>query len=386
MKWTNKGHQFDVLGKKICALVQEKSTFYIWGAGTFGISFYELFCHEISIEGFIDSDPLKQGTTVCGIPVYAPNYLKERKGFILVAAGWTKDIYGQLEKLGYTNKQDYLHIDDFTSLYYWYTKQKVYLPDIGYTITEKCSLKCKDCSSFMPKVQHPKNFAVDHIINNFEQFFRYVDKVNVVVLVGGDAMMHPDFADIVEELGKRYYPDRAAHFEAYCNAVIVPNERVLQVLKKYNVFYRFTDYRPYTDGRQRIDEIVALLRKNGIRYDHVRFEKWLDCGYPQISNGIYGEDELIEFFSACDRKSCRGLYDGYVINCAMATNAARISYCKLDASDVFDITDYDESKRIELIEYMLGCSEKGYLNYCRMCNGSFNVNHKIIEAGKQICG
>lgn len=384
MKWTNKGHQYDVLGEKLCNIDKESRSFYIWGAGTFGISFFELFYRKIRIDGFIDSDVQKQGMYICGMPVYTPDFLKEKHVYVLVSAGWTKDIYDRLEEYGYHKNQDYLHIDDFASLYHWYKEKKVYLSDVVYMITERCSLKCQKCNAFMPRIQDPLNVPIKDIFHHFEQFFKYVDNVNVLGLVGGDAMMHPDFAEILEGLGQKYYPEKAAHIEAYCNAVIVPDDRTLQVMKKYNVFYRFSDYRPYTEGRQKVEKVVELLEKNGIRYDHVKFEKWCDCGYPQKSNGRHGEAEWTEFFDSCDRKSCHGLFDGYVLNCGMARSADRIDYCKMDSTDYFDISVYDESRKAELIEYMLGYSEKGYLNYCKMCNGSFNVNTKMIEAGEQI--
>lgn len=384
MKWTNKGHQYDMLGEKISSMDKENRVFYIWGAGTFGISFFELFYKRIKIEGFIDSDVQKQGTNVCGVLVHSPEFLKEKQVYVLVSAGWTKDIYGKLDEYGYKKGQNYMHIDDFTSLYYWYKYKKVYFSDITYRITEKCSLRCEKCNAFAPMIQNPINIPREKILEHFEQFFRYVDKVNVLGLAGGDAMMHPDFAEIIEELGERYFPSRAAHIEAYCNAVIVPNMHVLEVMKKYDVFYRFSDYRPYTGKRQKVEEIKQLLQQYGIRYDHVLFDSWCDCGYPQTSNGIEGEAKLIEFFDSCDRKSCHSLYGGYVLNCGMAGGADRIDYCKLDASDCFDISYYDETRKIELIEYMLGYSEKGYLNYCQICNGSFNVNDKMIEAGRQI--
>lgn len=384
MKWTNKGHQYDLLGKKICNIGVENIAYLVWGAGTFGISFYELFCNEIKIEGFIDSNPKKQGTVVCGIPVYSPDYLEEHRAYVLVSAGWTKEIYRKLEKYGYVKEKDYLHIDDFSSLYYWYKYGKVYLSDITYMITEKCSLNCKKCNSFIPLMVDPKNIPMSEILKHFEEFFKYVDNVNILGIVGGDAMMHPDFSSILEELGNRYYPKKAAHIEAYCNGVVIPNEYTLHIMKKYDVFYRFTDYRPYTKGRQRIEEIIALLEEYGIRYDHVRFEKWCDCGYPQESNGIKGEEELIQFFDSCDRKSCHALFDGYVLNCGMVRAAHRIDYCEMSETDKFDISYYDQDRKIELIEFMLGYSEKGYLNYCKKCNGSFNVNTKMIEAGEQI--
>ncbi len=384
MKWIRKGHEFDTIGEKIVGLNNSELEFWVWGAGTFGISFFELFDEEINISGFVDSNPTKQNTTVNGVPIYAPEILKEKNVFVLVSAGWTKDIYGKLDEFGYVKGENYLHIDDFASLYYWYKYKKVYLSDIAYMITEKCSLKCKNCNAFVPMIKNPANVKADDILNHFEQFFQYVDNVNVLGIVGGDAMMHPQFADILEELGKRYYPNKAAHIEAYCNAVIIPNERVLAIMEKYDVFYRFSDYRPYTQGKQKVEEVLQLLNEYNIRYDHVKFEQWCHCGYPQMSNGITGTNNLIEFFDSCDRKSCHGLYDGYVLNCAMARNADRVNYCNLDASDCFDISYYDENRKIELIEYMLGYSQKGYLNYCKMCNGSFNVNNNFIEAGEQI--
>lgn len=384
MKWTNKGHQYDMIGEKICALGKKRAPFFIWGAGTFGIAFFELFCKEIEIIGFIDSDPLKWGQILCNVPVYSPNHLKDAKQFVLVSSGWTKDIYDKLEELGYSRGQDYLHIDDFTSLYYWYQYRKVYLSDITYMITERCSLRCEKCNAFIPKISNPVNFPIEFIERDFEQFFACVDNVNVLGLSGGDAMMHPQFADILESLVQKYYPSNVSHFEVYSNAVIIPDQRVLQIMKKYDVFYRFSDYRPYTEGRQKVEEVISFLLENGIRYDHVRFESWRDCGYPQESNGIQGQENLIHFFDACDRKSCHRLYDGSLLYCGMAKCADRIDYCKLDSSDVFDLTGCTESKRIELIEYMLGYSEKGYMNYCQMCSGGFNINDKLIEAGKQL--
>lgn len=384
MKWENRGHQYDLIGRKICALSEERSAFYIWGAGTFGISFYELFCQEINIEGFIDSDPKKQGTEICGISVYAPEYLKKVKVYVLVSAGWTREIYEELNQLGYVREEDYLHIDDFTSLYHWYKYKKVFFSDISYRITEYCSLKCKECNTFVPKLKNPCHIPADRIMEDFERYFKYVDHVNVLALSGGDAMVHPEFTSILERIGKQYYPDKTAHIEVYSNAVIVPNKQALEAMKKYNVFYRFTDYRPYTNGRQRVEEVVSLLRENGIRYDHVRFTNWLDCGYPQRSNGICGEKNLIDFFDHCDRKSCHAIYQGKALFCGMTGGSDSINYCKLEPSDFFDLSVYDGDRRVELIEYMLGYSEKGYLNYCRMCNGSYNVNQKAIEAGEQL--
>ena len=68
----------------------------------------------------------------------------------------------------------------------------------------------------------------------------------------------------------------------------------------------------------------------------------------------------------------------------MCINADIIDYCKYVDSDYFDLEKYDSSRRAELLEFYSGYSEKGYYEYCKMCNGSCNVNKHAIPVGIQL--
>lgn len=383
MKWNNKGHECDEIARIICSEAN-KTVYYIWGAGTFGISFYEFFCNKINIEGFIDSQIRKQGTKVCGLPVHSPDVLKNKPGIVLVSTGRTKDVFEKLREIGYKKNVDCFHVDDFSSLYMFYKEGKVHLCDLQYIVTQYCTLHCEKCASLIPYIKQPKHASLNQIMRDLDAVFQWVDSVNVLGLVGGDAMLNPQFEEILKEIAEKYYPERVACIEVYTNAVVVPSPSCLELMKKYNVFYRFTDYRPYTGKRQKIEQVIGLLDREGIRYDHVQFEKWLDCGYPQKNNGILGEDNLKTFFDSCDRRSCHSLYDQKVMYCGMGLVAEWAGYCNRSSSDYFDISQYDECRRAEFLEFMLGYSEKGYLSYCAKCNGGFNVNTRYIPAGKQI--
>lgn len=383
MKWTRKGHEFDEVAEKICSDT-ETCKYYIWGAGTFGRVFYGLFKDKIDILGFVDSKPEKQNIKIDGARVYAPDILKNEDAIVLVSTGWTNQVFTELDKMGYERNKTYFHIDEFTSVYMLYKEGRIYLSDITYGITERCSLKCKNCNAFIPRLRDGKNFEKEDILHNIDMLFQWCDYVNVFALSGGDAMVHPRFSEILEAIGEKYYARQIGNIEVYSNAVIMLDQNVLNLMKKYNVYYRFSDYRPYTEGRQRIEEIVSLLEENGIRYDHVKFEKWCDCGYPQDSNGIRGEANLIRFFEKCDRRSCHVLTDKGVLFCGMAYNADRVGYCKAEEGDYFNLKQFAPERKKEFLEFMLGYSEKGYLAYCKKCNGGANVNNKLIEAGEQI--
>lgn len=382
MKWGNKGHEFDTMFSNF----QNKSRkYYIWGAGTFGRAFYEEFCNKICILGFVDSNSEKQEKELCGLKIISPEKFHEKytDELVVVSTGQTRSVYKQLEAFGLRKHQDYYHIDEFSSVYMMYQHDTVYVSDITVDITECCTLKCEYCNAFIPHIKGPRHYDVNFIKDELEQYFRWVDEVNVLSLCGGDAMAHPKFDEILEWIGERYYPVRAKHIEIYSNAVLIPSETTIELFKKYNVIYRFTDYYG-NSGRQNIEKVTALLQNNGILYDHVKFTEWYDSGYPQKSNGIETQEGLISFFNQCDRKTCHGIMGDKLFFCDMCVCAERIGYCEIEESDYFDLSNYERQRRKEFLEYYLGYNEKGYFNYCKLCNGSLNVNTHKIPVGKQI--
>lgn len=383
MKWEKKGHEYDEMAKLFDDF---EVSYYIWGAGIFGKAFLDEFGETFFIKAFIDKNKKKQKTSFCNLDVLSPevffnNYKK--KQIVIVSTGQTRSVYDELEKFGLKRHQDFFHIDEISSIYMMYKCNKVYVSDLTLDITECCTLKCEHCNAFMPKIDKPQNFSVEQIVNELELYFQWVDVVNVMGICGGDAMVHPQFNEILNWLGETYYPKKIKHIEVYSNAVLIPNQETLRLFKKYNVIYRFTDYYG-NSGKQNISEVVELLVKNDIMYDHVQFDTWYDCGYPQESNGITSEKELIRFFEQCDRKTCHGIMKEKLLFCSMCVSADRIGYCKIEKEDYFDLRYYSEDRRKEFIEFYLGYCEKGYLSYCKKCNGSMNVNTKKIEVGMQV--
>lgn len=381
MKWKNKGHEYDHMSFRF----RDRSMrLFIWGAGIFGKSFFERFEKEFCCVAFIDSSKEKQGRDLCGMPVISPKEFLDvyTDEIVVVSTGQTFPVYQELERFGLKRYQDFFHIDEFSSMYMMYVHDKVFVSDITVDITECCTLKCEYCNGFIPKIPNPRNFQVDFIREELEQYFRWVDEVNVLGLCGGDAMAHPQFDEILQWVGDQYYPARAKHIEVYSNAVIIPDEKIIELFKKYHVIYRFTNYSGHS-GRQNIEGIVRLLEENGISYDHAKLTAWYDCGYPQKSNGIAAEEGLIRFFDHCDRKTCHSILGNKLFFCGMCVGADRIGYCNIADGDYFDLSEYNQERRMEFLEYYLGYSEKGYFSYCRMCNGSSNVNKHIIPVGMQ---
>jgi hypothetical protein len=384
MKWKNKGHEFDDLAGIILDAVETKS-FYIWGAGYFGDAIFETLRNDVDFTGYIDTNPSKQGKQMNGMIIHSPEILGNidiERTSILVSAGWTKEIFAELKHFGFVKNSTCFHIDEFLAIYMMYRHGKLYLSSCSLAITERCTLRCRKCAGFIPLLKNPVNFTLDEIAEDIEILFNSIEYLSSLHISGGDAICNPECGKILEYLASRYSQCKIGTINLMTNAIVVPNDRLCDILGRYNIYFRFTDYN--LGKIQKIDQCIKKLEQYGIKYEHVKFSEWYDLGYPQESNGLVGTDELQRFHALCDIRSCSMIARGRFYLCGRTYSAGRIGYCDVDTSDYFDLNDFDPGRKIEFMEFALGFSEKGYYNYCKKCNGGFNVNRYKVTPGVQI--
>ena len=381
MKWNRKGHEFDGLGTILC---NPNNVYLIWGAGTIGINSFRDLNAKINVIGFIDSDKNKIGRMMEGKQVFAPEAaLREfDNAIILIATGWYKEVSEVLNKYEKVENKDYFNIDLFVTIFMMYCYDELVLNKLSFLVTQRCSLKCKYCGAFVPYIKNPKDFSVDFLINELNILFRYVKKVNTLNLYGGDTFMHIQLDELLERIGEDF-SDNIGTVNIFTNAVILPSGKRLNIIKKYDMMIRFTDYSENVSHLQKKDEMISLLETEGIRYDCAKFSTWYDGGYPQMSNKIK-ERELEQYFNNCFVNMCQILCDNKLYLCTAAYFADKINYIPADDSDSFSIYDITEENKRIFMEFYLGYSEKGYVALCRACNGGQNTNQIPIPVAEQL--
>ena len=382
MKWKNIGHEYDELAVTIC---KENIKYYVWGAGVLGDSFYKDFSQKINIIGFIDSNPQKQGMREDGVYIFAPDEVDlQADERILIATGWLKQVSDVLEKKGYHRNKEYFLIDEFSAIYMLYKYNKLYIEKMDMMCNTRCTLRCKHCTSLIPYCRNGRNESFDEMKSCVDMLFQWVDHVHIFSFSGGDCMLNPDLKKIITYMGATYKGEKIRDFELYTNTIIMPDEEMLELWEKYDVIVRFTDYSKAIPGRQNIEQMKSLLNENGLRYDHVQFEHWVDTGYPQESNGIIGEEALIAHCKKCSPVICTSLYQGKIYYCSPACSAVASGLYELDETDGFSLDNYRPDRKKEFMEFYNGYSIKGYPSQCIRCNGLFNTNDKFIIPGEQL--
>lgn len=84
---------------------------FLWGAGSFGEMVYDVLKHNsLDIEGFIDSDPTKQGVFISGKQVFSSDIVRNGKDIKILVTSQPGmiPITNELENRGFEHLKDYL--------------------------------------------------------------------------------------------------------------------------------------------------------------------------------------------------------------------------------------------------------------------------------------
>jgi organic radical activating enzyme len=114
------------------------------------------------------------------------------------------------------------------AIHYGLTKDNYYVsPYVTSVITQKCSLRCRDCAQLIPYYKAPQNFTTESIINDLKQYSKAFDVVPEISLHGGEPFMHPDIKEICKEIAA--IPN-IIFISFITNGTILPSEDTLRQL------------------------------------------------------------------------------------------------------------------------------------------------------------
>jgi len=364
----------------------------IYGAGIVGKVLLSICKKEgIEVECFCDSSEKVKTThsKFCDMEVIYAYDLKTRykDAIFLISVAAIKDTVDLLHELGFSNwHAGGLLLNDLdvsqnqTESAIDYTKfaiescilchdgylnpNKLFFRSIDFIITERCSLKCKDCSNLAQYYEKPKNCDGDMLLKSIDVFCMIVDEVMEFRVIGGDVFMNPEWPVVVKRLNKK---PKIRRIVLYTNGTLIPNKKDLSCLKHEKVLVVISDYGALS---KKLAKLKQMFEQNKIAYHILEVEEWLDCA--AIRPHHRSVDQNKEIFKKCCAKNMPTLSDGKLFRCPYAANAFRLSAVpdiKTDYIDLFqeplDAKSIWEMKN-KVRSYIL---HKDYLETCNYCNG-----------------
>lgn len=363
--------------------------FVLFGAGKKGSKLADTLSRYDLLKSIIDNDVEKQGNMICGKVIisfeqYSNKYSDD---FIVICASGkhAREIASLLEKKGYIYKENYEFSETFENEYlpmYIYNKNgTVFMSLSQITLTERCTLKCTKCAhACYATSKDSVDLTLEQAKCSADSFFKIIDYVQEFVLIGGEPLLYNNLIDIISYIGENYR-QQIGIFSITTNGTIIPNNKLIQICKKNNVFFNISNYQLQIPRlKENYDKLEHIFCKNKIAYYLGNPEMdWYDYGFEEVERNATKE-ELISVFDDC-KTPCHEIRENRLYFCVMARSVSDNLGMNIGKYDYLDLkSTYLE--KIDLLEFILGYSKRGYLEMCNHCRGKDALNY-IIPAAEQ---
>ena len=384
-------------------VMENRSQVFVFGADIAGKAVAQLLKKNgLEINCFIDNNDNKCSMEIDGKHVHHSSKLSEidKNSVVLIASTYIADIISQLESFGLQNwapisflVDHYNQVDfralingdlqknhaggEFTKDFIGFTidnmvnSQKKYLDEnllfirsVDLVLTEKCSLKCKDCANLMQYYQNPVNIEKQELLDDLADLMTVADEVNEIRIIGGEPLMNKDFHDISVKAASYKNIKKVV---IYTNGTICPPDQKLEQLKNEKVFIFITTYGELSRNSEKLR---LKLEEFEIQHNCQPAYGWTECGGIRVWDRSPEQNKKI--FDNCCAKHFTTMTDGKLFRCPFSANVERLMAIPQANSDFVSVRNArNNPNKKELIKKKLRwfLREKPFLSACDSCNG-----------------
>lgn len=379
--WQNPGHELDEMAQYV---LDEKKKILLLGKA-YEIERFLDNNRAVPIHGVITEDKWDRADIKS---MQLDELFQGREEYLCVCVARDRSEYDRIKDRvtrfnpEFTENRNFFQGEVFQAVYYVYKKNEIRIDRIEIFLTPCCTLNCEKCIAFIPYFKDRKPTSLKMLMQDADLLFSRVDYVFKLKLLGGEGFLYPHLEEYIDYLYDQY-GEKIGEVRIGTNGTIFPSPAIKDCCRRHNVIVDISDYTAAVPERCKLSEMIAILKREGIRYDVKRVgEQWLDMGFPNQVPEAKSEDELRMHFQKC-AMFCREFYDGKFYFCCSNFAAARTGLFPENENDFFDFKR-DFSKK-ELLEYELGYSRMGHTTFCSMCFGcSEEANPRHVEVARQM--
>jgi hypothetical protein len=245
--------------------------------------------------------------------------------------------------------------------------ERLTVQSVDLIVTERCSLKCKDCSNLMQYYESPENADLNETLQSIEDLCSKMDEIYEFRVIGGEPFMNKEVHLIVEKLNSM---ENVHKVSIFTNATIVPKEHQWKAFENGKVRFFITEYLQ----SRNLQPLIEQLERRKIAYVSEKANGWTECGALEKHNRT--EEEQKKVFDACCAKNLATLADGRLYRCPFSANAFKLHAVPDYAEDYLLVSN---TSRDSIRAFLRG---RSYISSCDHCNGR-SYGDKVIEAGIQ---
>jgi len=252
-------------------------------------------------------------------------------------------------------------------------KSKLRLNSLDLVLTEKCSLKCKDCSNLMQYYAKPVDEDFDLLMKSLGKFMDSVDFIQEIRFIGGEPFMYKRIDEVINKVLEYSNFNKLVVFT---NGTIVPKQEKVKTFQNQKIIFKISNYGEISKNVTKLENFLSL---NKIRYISERVTRWQDCA--RIEKFERPISLTKEIFGNCCVNEALTMLHGKLYLCPYSAHAENLDAIPKTSSDSIDLNILDNNDVIKGNIRSL-VFNKEYLGACNWCNGrDYNVSN--VEAALQ---
>ena len=361
----------------------------IFGFGRQGKKMYPTLNRDFDIVAIVDNSSEKQGKQVDGHTILsfdqAEDFLHQYKIIVTTSQYYYQTIREQLYSVGLTENIDFVMYQQFVTEWYYKYRNKINVLKTDISLTTLCTLNCENCMQFLPYWEkgRRKENSLEEIKENVDIYFKCVDYLLDLDIVGGEPFLYSDLRKFIIYMGEKYR-GRIGYVGFITNGMIVPEDDILELLKEYSMDVSISDYSEDIDYKHKIDQICEKLEKYKISYMRNKHIDWFDFGFPK-NRYLYEGEDAVRHMQCCNSIE-HILDDKKLFYCGLEWSAQKGGLFPIEEKAYVDLEKMvsGEVERKAILEMIMANIEGGYMEFCKVCGGFGIDNNNRVETAKQL--
>ncbi len=246
---------------------------------------------------------------------------------------------------------------------------------IAVSVTNQCSLRCRDCNNLMPYCKERFVIDVEEQIHDLKKLLFYTDGIVNVEVIGGEPFVYRQLPQLLQYLCKE---PKIRFIEITSNGTVLPPKETLELLADSKVCVLLSDYGKI--NAEKVRKTYHYLKQNNICVRNLKNRKWILPGNIERRKKSKWRMKY-EYFHCFARKDCRTLYKGKLYVCGRAPILDELGLLKNDSS-FFNIRTMDarkEAGKRQIHKFF----KNSYAECCSYCDCSSDFSY-WVESGIQI--
>ena len=244
-----------------------------------------------------------------------------------------------------------------------------YIRSVDLVITEKCTLKCKDCANLMQFYEKPNTYDYNSIVQGLIKLSQQTSFIHEVRVIGGEPLLNKDIYKIIYKIS---LIENINKIIIYTNGMIPPKEEeLINILNKKNILFSITDY---AELGKNLNQTLSILKKHNFAFRVHPPEHWTDSGRILDLNSDI--EQAKNLFAKCCGKNLFTLIGDKLYRCPFAANADNLNALPQSNNNYINVEDTKDNIRNFLYEI-------DYIDACMLCPGR-SFDSPIIKPAIQV--